>query len=190
MNWLDTETKAILHKEAKPKLSTAKVAEFALVLIRKGVDPSRLVRAISRINECGQSKAIELSQRPAPITINPDLTEAAAIYGQFELICCDAISAVIRSEVVALAYGGYYLNLLKQISRSPEFWPVTIRIDDIPLNESGHKFTDQFLGMRLSEIIKLGFPRQFTMPAKKARIMKHWATRIGAQVRDNDTPKR
>jgi hypothetical protein len=101
MNCLDTETKAILQKEHEPKLAPSKAAEFALVLIRKGTDDQRLVRAIRRINECSESEAIELSRLPTPITINPGLTESEALFGQFELICCDAVAAFIRSEVIS-----------------------------------------------------------------------------------------
>src|ERR1700760_2227511 len=100
MNWLDTETKAILQGEATAKLAPPKVAEFALVLIHKGVERERLVRAVCRINDCNQLQAANLVSRRSPVTIHSDLSEEEATCGQFELICCDAIAAVIRSEVV------------------------------------------------------------------------------------------
>jgi hypothetical protein len=182
MNWLDTETMAILQREEEPKLAPPKVAEFALVLINKGVDPKRLIRAVTRVNNCSHSSAKEILCNPSPITINLDLTEEEATFGQFELICCDAIAAVIRSEVAARADWGYLWNLLHRVSLSPEFKPVEVTINDIPLNESGKKFVDQFLGLELQELRDMGFPRRFNMPMKKARIMKHWAGRIGVQV--------
>jgi hypothetical protein len=120
------------------------------------------------------------------VTINLDLTEEDATIGQFELVCCEAISAVIRSQVAGEADHGYLAELLQKISRSPEFQPVTIRIDEVPLNEAGRKFVDQFLGMDIEKLRDLGFPQRFSVTAKKARIMKHWATRIGAQVIDNE----
>ena len=185
MNWIDTETKAILQRQNEPPLAPSKVAEFALVLGPKGVDRDRLIRAVRRINDCSRSAAIALVGQPSPVTINLDLTEEEATLGQFELVCCEAISAVIRSEVAGEADREYLAELLEQISHSPEFQSTTIRIDDVPMTETGRKFVDQFLGMDLERLKELGFPRRFVMPAKKARIMKHWAERVGAQVRDN-----
>ncbi len=182
MNWLDTETKAILQGVEESKLAPPKVAEFALVLIHKGVERERLVRAVCRINDCSQSQATELVCRRLPVIINSDLTEEDATLGQFELICCDAIAAVIRSEVAEQGEMDYLLELFQRVSRSPEFKPAMVRIDEVPINESGLKFVDQFLGMELQALKKLGFPRRFKMPAKKARIMKHWAARVGAKV--------
>jgi hypothetical protein len=132
------------------------------------------------------AEAAALLSRPSPVTINPDLTEEEATFGQFELICCDAISAVIRSEVALGADREYLKDLLQRISHSPEFKATTVRIDDVPVTESGERFTYQFLGLELKQLTELGFPRRFTMPAKKARIMKHWATRVGANLHDNE----
>lgn len=185
MNWIDSETKAILQRQSEPPLAPPKVAEFALVLGPKGVDRKRLVRAVCRINDCSRSAAIALLSQPSPVTINLDLTEEDATLGQFELVCCEAISAVVRSEVAGEGDRGYLAELLQKISRSPEFQPITLRIDEVPVTEAGRKFVDQFLGMDLVKLRGLGFPRHFTMPAKKARIMKHWAARVGAQVHDN-----
>lgn len=185
MNWIDTETKAFLQKQVEPPLAPSKVAEFALVLGPKGVDHKRLVRAVCRINDCSESTAVALLRQPSPVTINLDLTEEDATMGQFELVCCEAVSAVVRSEVAAEAERGYLAELLLQISRSPEFRPVTIRIDAVPMTEIGRNFADQFLGIELGRLKELGFPRRFTVPGKKARIMKHWAARVGAQVCDD-----
>jgi len=184
MNWIDTETKAILQRQNKPPLAPSKVAEFALVLGPKGVDRERLIRAVCRINDCSRSAAMALLGQPSPVTINLDLTEEDATLGQFELVCCEAISAVVRSEVAGEADRGYLAELLQKVSRSPEFKPTTIRIDDVPMTEAGRKFVDQFLGMDLERLQELGFPRGFAMPVKKARIMKHWAERVGAHVCD------
>jgi len=100
MNWLDTETKGILQKEIEPKLAPPKAAEFGLVLLQKGADYQRLIRAICRTNECSEVEAVTLARSPVPVNVNPGLTQAEAIFGQFELICCDSISAFIRSEVL------------------------------------------------------------------------------------------
>lgn len=121
MNWLDTETKAILKKEDELKLAPSKAAEFALILLRKGNDERRLTRAISRINDCGESEAAELIRSVLPVTIDPGLTESEALFGQFELICCDAIGAFIRSEVLEQSGESYLRSLFGKVSHSPEF---------------------------------------------------------------------
>lgn len=75
MNGLDTQTKEILQKEHDSKRSPPKAAEFALVLIRKGVFHQRIVRAVSKINHCSEAGATGLVNRSTPVTINPDLAE-------------------------------------------------------------------------------------------------------------------
>jgi hypothetical protein len=133
MNWIDTETKAILQRQNEPPLTPSKVAEFALVLGPKGVERERLIRAVCRINDCSRSAAIALLGQPSPLTINLDLTEENATLGQFEFVCCEAIAAVVRSEVAGEADRGYLAELLQKVSRSPEFKPITIRIDSVPM---------------------------------------------------------
>jgi hypothetical protein len=183
MNWLDTETKAILQKEHEPTPTLCKAAEFALVLIRNGAIDGRLVRAIRRINECGESEAIELSRQPTPFTINPGLTEAEALFGQFvgqfELICCNAVAAFIRSKVILEQDDYIYLrSLFQKVAQSPEFRPTRIDILEVPATEAGERFVDQFLGSAVRDESFSG-----VVPYKKARIMKHWAARVGAEVR-------
>jgi hypothetical protein len=184
MNWIDTETKAILQKENDLPLAPPKVAEFALVMGHKGNSRERLIRAVCRINDCSQSVALSLIALPLPVTVNLDLTEEDAILGQFELVCCGAISAVVRSEVAGAADREYLGRLLKQVERSPEFKPTCVQIDHLPLTEAGQRFADQFLGLDAMELDVSGLPRRFSMPAKLARIIKHWAARIGAEVHD------
>jgi len=183
MNWLDTETKEILQKEHDPKLAPPKAAEFALVLIRKGTDHQRLVRAVCRINECSESEAIKLARLPAPVTINPGLTQEEALFGQFELICCDAIAAFIRSEVLVEQDEESYLQaLFQKVLQSPEFKPTQIDVLEVPATDSGQKFVDQFLGIPLPGQKRRVARFSVWVPLKKARIMTHWATRVGAQV--------
>lgn len=182
MNWLDTETKAILQKEHEPKLAPRKAAEFALVLIQKGTDHERLVRAICRINGCPEMDAIKLASAPVPITINPGLTEAEALFGQFELICCDAIAVFVRSEVMEQSEPGYIQSLLRDVQQSPEFKPTRVEILEIPGNDAGERFADQFLGDARRQSNKHGERVSVLVPFKKARIMRHWAKGVGAKL--------
>lgn len=182
MNWLDTETKTILQKEHDPKLAPAKVAEFALVLLRKGSDGQRLIRAIRRINKCAEVEARELSTLAVPVVVNPGLIEAEVLFGQFELICCDAISVFVRSEIIMEREEPAYLeSLFQKVAQSPEFAPTWIEVLDVPSTDAGEGFADQFLGDMVPDRGRAYISAQ--VPYKKARIMQHWAKRIGATIR-------
>ena len=180
MNWLDPQTKELLQKVSDKKLAPPKTAEFALVLLRKGQDHQRLVNAIIQINKCSKSKAVVLASRQTPVTINPDLTEEEALWGQFELICCDAVSIFLRSEVVEQNDKTYLWPLFKKVLESSEFKPAVVSITEIPMTESGEKFVVQFLGGTVARRV---LPMTLTIPFKKARIMEHWASRVGAHLK-------
>ena len=177
MDWLDTQTKELLQKVRDEKLAPSKTAEFALVLIRKGKDRQRLINAIIQINKCSEKDAIRLASRITPLTINPDLTEEEAVWGQFELICCDAVSIFLRSEVLEQNDQSYLGPLFKKALESEEFKPATVSITEVPNTESGEKFIEQFMGSPLTT------PATLTIPFKKARIMEHWATRVGVRLK-------
>ena len=181
MNWLDTETKEILQKVVEPKLAPPKTAEFTLVLLRKGTDHARLVRAIRRINECDEPEAVKLAARRTPVRVNSDLSEGDALWGQFELICCDAVSIFIRCEVLDQMDLAEFQSLIEKTSQSSEFQPTTVTIGEIPRNESGLSFVDQFLGS-FEPAKDAALPSTVVVPFKKARIMQHWATRVGAKL--------
>ncbi|HEX4351201.1 MAG TPA: hypothetical protein VH251_12475 [Verrucomicrobiae bacterium] len=182
MNWLDTETKAILRGTHQPKLAPPKAGEFALILLRKGSDEERLVRAIRRTNDDTEFKARFLARLPVPVTITPGVTEEEALFGQFELICCDAISVFIRSEVLMEQDDDYLNPLYGKVLESPEFRQVKVDILDVPATESGQKFVEQFLDIPLSDLKNEGLHYSALVPFKKARIMKHWAAGIEARV--------
>jgi hypothetical protein len=192
MNWLDTETKEILQKDPEQKTAPSKAGEFALILIREGTDNKRLVRAIRRINDSNEDSAIRMAGCQLPLTINSGLTQAEALLGQFELICCDAIAPFIRSEVYSAQTSNSYLkSLFEKVLESPEFKPTRIDILEVPATEPGEKFVDQFLGARVPNrnrrTCRLSYWSPFSVwvPFKKARIMTHWAARVGVQVKCN-----
>jgi len=183
MNWLDTETKAILLREHEPKLAPPKAAEFGLVLIRKGSDEQRLLQAICRINNCLETEGVALARQPAPVIINLGLTEAEALSGQFELICCDSVSAFVRSEVLLERDQKDYLDaLFQRVLQSGEFRPTRIDVLEVPATDAGERFMEQFLGNLAREDKRPMDEFSLWVPYKKARLMKHWAVRVGAQV--------
>src|SRR6266446_6326341 len=144
MDWLDTQTQALLQGEPPQKLAPPTTAEFGLVLLRKGMDHRRLVRAVSRINDCSDLAAASLLGQPLPLIVNPDLEYGDALLGQFELICCDAPAAFVNSEVLEQGDEMYLTSLFHRIGKSPEFAPCTLAMIDIPETEEGRKFGDQF----------------------------------------------
>jgi hypothetical protein len=155
-------------------------AEFALILLRKGPDHQRLVDAIIEINKARKANAAALASRATPVTIKSGLTEAEALWAQFELICCDAVSIYVRTEVIEQNDKAYLAGLFKEVSESPEFRPANVTIIQIPATESGEKFLERFVGT--SGLIR-SFPMTLTVPFKKARIMEDWAARIGAEIK-------
>ncbi|HSH95093.1 MAG TPA: hypothetical protein VK968_13160 [Roseimicrobium sp.] len=178
MNWLDTETKAILHKEPDEKLAPPKAGEFALVVLEWGKDLRRNIRAVCRINGCTELEAMELAQRTPPFAINIGLTEAEALKGQFELICCDSISVFLRSDVWSQSDAEYLQSILHKVRNSPEFRPTPVLVYEIPDTDSGTSFVDQFIG-EIQDTADDTEPVSFFASHKKARIMTHWAKWAG-----------
>ncbi|MCC6820868.1 MAG: hypothetical protein IT579_09080 [Verrucomicrobia subdivision 3 bacterium] len=139
------------------------------------------MRAIYRINECDEPGAVKLAARRTPVRVNSDLSEGAALWGQFELICCDAVSIFIRSEVLDQMELAEFQSLVLKTSQSTEFQPTTVTIAEIPRTEPGVSFVDQFLG-GFEPAKTAALPATVVVPFKKARIMQHWATRVGAKL--------
>lgn len=180
MNWLDTKTQELLQAEPPQKLAPRRVAEYGVVLLKKGTDQHRLIRAVRRINDCSDSRAEALLGKPLPITINPDLQYGDAQLAQFELICCDAVGAILSSEVLDCGARDYLMSLFKRVAQSSEFSSCEVTIMEVPCSKDGLKFADQFLGVDAPSLQLLDFPVRMEVSLKKARIMKHWAERIGA----------
>lgn len=175
--WLDTETKAILQKSPPNKLAPPSTEGFTLVLLSINPDqPERLIRAMQRIRlESKQQATAHLNQK-IPLVLKNGLAESDALVGQFELICCDAISVFIPDEVAKYGTSEYLIDLYKSLLRSEEFADTNVIVNSIPDNESGIEFVDQFFGS-LDEA-----PTTVTVPCKKARIMIHWGSKIGAEI--------
>lgn len=180
MSWLDPHTQELLEGVPPRKRAPPKTSEFGLVLIRKGADERRLMRAISRINACDEEAAATQAARPAPVFVNLDLSYSDALLGQFELVCCDAVAAFLASEVLEQGDPRYLATLFARIRDSVEFRPTLVRILEIPRNDEGERFADQFLGVE--DLALLTYSLELTAPFKKARIMAHWAARIGGRV--------
>jgi hypothetical protein len=179
MNWLDTQTQELLHGAPPPRDAPSKSAEYALILLQKGCDEPRMVRAVTRISDIDPAAAAELISRTPPTVIHRDLRYEDAVLGQFELICCDAPSAVLNAEVLDHGGEAYLEHLFLRILQSTEFKRCQVVIHHIPKTEAGERFADQFLGYDAAELREIVLPLHLETPFKKARIMKHWAGRVG-----------
>ena len=173
--WLDTETKALLEKPPPKKFAPPDTATFSLVLLSQfRHDIEREIRAVRRILRVTTVEARHVLGKALPACITKGLTHNEAILGQFELICCDAVSVFIEDDVMMGASQEYLGKVYEQLLKSDEFSEVRVRIESLPPDEHGDKFVDQFLGADFSQ-----YPADFTALRKKARIMHHWATMIG-----------
>jgi hypothetical protein len=182
--WLDTETQALLQQAPPDKLAPPDTDTFALVLLEQGKDLAGVERALVRVPGILVKKALSLVAQACPLAIASGLSLTDAVLGQFELVCSDSISVFLSDEVISSA-GSYYLTeLYGQLRYSPEFETVDVQIAAVPDTELGNRFAEQFFGgvAAASLFGKNGEAYQGTMMRKKARIMAHWAKKIGAQV--------
>jgi hypothetical protein len=95
----------------------------------------------------------------------------------------------LRTEVVSSAEQWYLAQLYQQFQRSPEFETVRVTIASVPQTAVGEQFIDQFLGGTdiVPRLAIAGLrSREESMMRKKARIMAHWAEKIGAEVAIKD----
>ena len=179
-DWLDTETQAMLQRQPPQKLAPPTTACFALVLLERGADSKLVVRALTRTRDCPESEAESVSRASTPAAVATGLTYEGALMGQFELISADCISVFVEEHVVSAAEN-YLDNLYGQLRRSPEFALRRVELKTVPTNESGARFLDQFLGIT-NEEFQNRRPLVLDVAAKKARIMQHWADKIGCEV--------
>ena len=178
MDWLDTETKALLQHSPPKKLAPPDTATFALILLAIGEhDHNDLVRAVQRVAKASEDEAGRLLSGRLPVCVKKGLSYTDGQIGQFELICCDAVSVIIADEVLANAPPDYLTDLYAELRKIDEFELVTIRIDSIPDSSRGQEFCNRFFSGR-----KPASSAAMKLMRKKARIMQHWTTGIGVQM--------
>jgi hypothetical protein len=175
-DWLDTETKALLQRSPPEKLAPPDTATFALVLLGFAVQNNSATSSFA--THCiDLERAERLLSGPFPVCVRKGLSYSDAQIGQFELICRDAMSVIIADEVVAKAPADYLADLYAKLRKIDEFELVAVRIDSVPDSPSGQKFCNRFLnGWKPASSAAMELMR------KKARIMQHWATRIGVRM--------
>lgn len=178
MDWLDTETKVLLQHSPPEKLAPPDTATFTLVVLAfYSDDHPAMINAAQRAAGVLADEAERLLRRQPPVPVKTGLSYPDAQIAQFELICCDAVSVIIADEVVAEASADYLADLYARLRKSDEFAMVTVRSDSIPGGPSGREFCNRYLGGR-----EPVWPFVTSMMRKKARIMQHWAARIGGSM--------
>jgi len=182
--WLDAETRAILDPAPPEEYVAIGVSGFTLVLLERGFQVDRLVRAFQRIRLDPERAVNSLLFAPCPAVVRSGLTLDQAIVGQFELVCCDCISVFLRDEIAAEGAAEYLRSLYSRLRASPEFKPVSVTVSLVPDTDSGRQFCDQFLSTALEKRVHYGSDRAVRDRVfwKKARIMAHWASEMGVQL--------
>jgi hypothetical protein len=111
-----------------------------------------------------------------PLVVRRNLSFSDALVVQFELICADAVSVILRDEVVRFAEPDYLSGLYRDLRQADEFAPVKVQLPTVPLDENGKAFLRQFFGQ------VLGVDQTHTVCRKKARIMSYWAAQMGVAI--------
>jgi hypothetical protein len=178
-SWLDPETKAALQKLPPEKLAPTTTDTFAVVVLSRGSPKDRVrhVRAFDKVLRMSLQDAERQTALMPPFVVKRELTLGDAMLAQFELVCADIISIFLSDDVVANAEPDYLASLYRGVANADEFQTVSIRVESIPDNDDGHAFAEQFIGPTMPEL-----PIEIIAMRKKARIMTHWANKIGAIV--------
>ena len=177
--WLDTETMAVLWKVLPEKLAPATTETFSIVVIDRTFRPieSRHLRAYHRVLGTSIDAATDTLKRAIPLKLKRELTFPDAMLAQFELICRDIISVFVSASVMSNADPNYLSDLWNSLKTGVEFERQWVTIEDVPDESSGADFLEQFVGVKADK-----FPIEIMAMRKEARIMQHWAKKIGAAV--------
>ncbi len=177
--WLDTETQAVLRRVPPEKFARATTEAFSIVVIDRSFRPirSRHLRAYQRVLGTSIDHASDTLKRAIPLVLKRELILADAMLAQFELICCDMISVFVSDTIMANADPDYLCELWNSLKTGEEFEKQSVTIENVPDDSSGADFLEQFVGAK-----DTNFPMDIIAMRKKARIMQHWAKKIGATV--------
>lgn len=176
--WLDTETKAMLQQVPPQKLAPATTETFSLVVLAFDTagDHTRYVRAFERVLCTSVPDATRQTGRKPPFVVQRGLTLPAAVLAQFELACCDIISVFVADPVVDDAEPRFLAKFYRTLVHADEFEKVSILLVSVPDSPAGLAFVQQFVSNDMPAL-----PYEMVAMRKKARIMMHWAKRIGAR---------
>jgi len=144
VEWLDTQTKALLQRAAPEKMSPPDTATFSLVLLAiERQKHNRVVQTLCQIFGVSLGTAhhiLDILANEQPKVLKHGLSYPDALMGQFDLVCCDCISVFLADEVVEQAPKNYLSDLYSQLRQSSEFEIIHVRIESIPKNQQGEAF--------------------------------------------------
>jgi len=178
-SWLDTQTKALLEGSPPEKLAPPDTRGFSVVLLAvRTRHEDRLAEAVGRLLAGSDAGVERILARPLPVVLTKGLSHPDALLAQFELVACDCVSVFLADDVAEHATPGYLAELYERLLNSPEFGEVLVRIETLPQDVRAGEFLARFLGRGDCPL-----PAYRHMMRKKARIMQHWAAKIGGQLR-------
>jgi hypothetical protein len=174
-DWLDTQTKAELQGSPPRKTAPPTEAGFSVVLLSRGDSAQRVDRVLRQVVSDPRKP-----RKECPFVVRSGLSETDALEMQFEFICVDSVAVFVDDQVVDNASQKYLEDLYETLLQSSEFQLMRVHVSSIPPNENGTRLLEQFFGKRQ-------LPINQVVARKKARILEHWATKIGAEVECQDT---
>jgi hypothetical protein len=182
--WFDTETKALMAPNPPETLAPPHAAGFSLVMLEAGGDFRRMATALARVRTFTAGTIRTVLARPCPNILCHSISHADALLGQFEMVCCDAVVVFIADGVIRTTRDGYLTELYAWLRESHEFEKLPVEVRAVPDTSEGVQFLLQFLGWLPGEADapERRLPLKTTMLRKKARIMRHWAEKIGAEM--------
>jgi len=180
-HWLDTETETCLQQTPPEKLAPAATEPFSVVVLLcpSGAEHVRRVRAFDRVLQTSRTDAEIQTTRTPPFILSCELTLSDAMLAQFELISCDIVSVFISDTVMSNVEPQYLAELYRALIRSDEFAMVTRLVMSVPQDQAGDQFIRQFIDDERPIM-----PHAMRVTQKKARIMAHWARKIGAVLKE------
>lgn len=178
-SWIDAQTKAVLQQVPPQKAAPASTDTFSVVVLscEAMVEHARHVRAFHRVLGTSLIDAEFQTTRRPPFILKREFTASGAMLAQFELVCCDIVSVFISDAVMSDADPSYLAELYGSLARADEFEEVGVRVVSIPPHGAGRAFLEQFVGDGTPCL-----PYDMVATRKKARLMTHWATKVGAKV--------
>jgi len=182
MDWLQTQTKALMDHLGPERFAPPGTDPFGLVLLSM---PAHAIHRVAAAVQAMRSTSPDaggapLVDHPLPLVVRHGLTLHDALLGQFELTVCDAVSVFLSDDVLATAPPDYLASLYADLLKSPEFQNVPFRIKSLPSDGRSREYLEYFLG-RPFTLMPL-MPLDLTVMRKKAKVMAYHASQIGAWV--------
>ena len=117
MDWLDTETKALLQHSPPKNLRLPIRRPSRHLAGNRGARSQRPCEGGATGSKALEDEAGRLLSGRLPVCVKKGLSYTDGQIGQFELICCDAVSVIIADEVLANAPPDYLTDPMQSFAR-------------------------------------------------------------------------